>query len=420
MGAFQLLFLLASTVTSIEVPLPVSDASGKLFSGKVIRKFQEKRQFDQIVSVPPVAFDFSFNCSSSKWAVVTTIYEPSSALDKVNLAADWCLLVVLDKSSKPNFRLVNQELGNVFILTVKEQDHIAAKISFVDKLPWYSFGRKNVGYLVAIAHGAKLIWDFDDDNEWTVPPTINPARVVTIEPISNISLLAVNPYPLMGSPKPCWPRGFPLDLIHHTGRLFRLKDLPTTEQKAIISQTTVFQSLANHDPDLDAIYRLVLPHPFDFLTSHSLAMPSRLFSPYNAQATLHTPEGYWGLLLPISVHGRVSDIWRSYLTQRLLWEIGGRLIFTAPHVVQQRNSHNYMADMNAELPLYSQAHVLIDFLSNWRGTSSSWLPGLMEELWIACYERGFIELKDVLNLQLWIRSLLQVNYVFPNILPTQQ
>ena len=31
-------------------------------------------------------------------------------------------------------------------------------------LPWRSFGRKNVGYLYAIANGAEIIWDFDDDN----------------------------------------------------------------------------------------------------------------------------------------------------------------------------------------------------------------------------------------------------------------
>ena len=31
-------------------------------------------------------------------------------------------------------------------------------------MPWKSFGRKNVGYLFAIANGAKTIWDFDDDN----------------------------------------------------------------------------------------------------------------------------------------------------------------------------------------------------------------------------------------------------------------
>ena len=31
-------------------------------------------------------------------------------------------------------------------------------------------------------------------------------------------------------------------------------------------------------------------------------------------------ESFWGLLLPVTVHGRVSDIWRAYLTQKLLWD----------------------------------------------------------------------------------------------------
>ena len=34
----------------------------------------------------------------------------------------------------------------------------------MDSLPWNSFGRKNVGYLFAIARGAQIIFDFDDDN----------------------------------------------------------------------------------------------------------------------------------------------------------------------------------------------------------------------------------------------------------------
>ena len=40
--------------------------------------------------------------------------------------------------------------------------------------------------------------------------------------------------------------------------------------------------------------------------------------PYASQATLHTYEALWSLLLPITVHGRVTDIWRAYLAQRLM------------------------------------------------------------------------------------------------------
>ena len=36
--------------------------------------------------------------------------------------------------------------------------------AFVEAMPWQSFGRKNIGYLYAIANGATVIWDFDDDN----------------------------------------------------------------------------------------------------------------------------------------------------------------------------------------------------------------------------------------------------------------
>ena len=38
------------------------------------------------------------------------------------------------------------------------------KNDFVEAMPWFSFGRKNIGYIYAIANGAKVIWDFDDDN----------------------------------------------------------------------------------------------------------------------------------------------------------------------------------------------------------------------------------------------------------------
>jgi hypothetical protein len=47
---------------------------------------------------------------------------------------------------------------------LSSEDQKTFQNEFVDSLPWNSFGRKNVGYLFAIARGAKVIWDFDDDN----------------------------------------------------------------------------------------------------------------------------------------------------------------------------------------------------------------------------------------------------------------
>lgn len=52
------------------------------------------------------------------------------------------------------------------------------------------------------------------------------------------------------------------------------------------------------------------------------------------KATLFDESCFWALLLPTTVHSRVSDIWRSYIAQRLMWDIGRSLVFSSPFVVQ--------------------------------------------------------------------------------------
>ena len=44
--------------------------------------------------------------------------------------------------------------SNVIFLSSEDQKQMSN--DFVDSLPWKSFGRKNVGYLFAIARGAKV------------------------------------------------------------------------------------------------------------------------------------------------------------------------------------------------------------------------------------------------------------------------
>ena len=51
----------------------------------------------------------------------------------------------------------------IYYLSVEDQQRMAV-MPFAKMLPWNSFGRKNLGYLYAIAHGAQVIFDFDDDN----------------------------------------------------------------------------------------------------------------------------------------------------------------------------------------------------------------------------------------------------------------
>src|SRR5262249_6346954 len=133
----------------------------------------------------------------------------------------------------------------------------------------------------------------------------------------------------------------------------------------------VLQSAANGNPDVDAIFRLSNPGlaakdiTFNAVLPNVLMEPG-VYSPYNAQATLHQRRGLWALYLPMSVHGRVSDIWRSYVYQGVFHVCGLHVGFTAPWVVHHRTAHNLVADLEAERDLYHLSSQLLDFIHMWQ------------------------------------------------------
>lgn len=96
----------------------------------------------------------------------------------------------------------------------------------------------------------------------------------------------------------------------------------------------------------------------------TFVVPQNTFVSWNAQATLSTAkESLWALYLPTSVHGRVSDIWRSYITQRLVRELRIHTAFAVKPIVQQnRNPHSYLANFDAGNDMYKKSGALIDFL----------------------------------------------------------
>ena len=119
----------------------------------------------------------------------------------------------------------------------------------------------------------------------------------------------------------------------------------------------------------------------------------------------------------MSVHGRVSDIWRSYMWQRLMWQSEQVMAFSAPLIKQVRNVHTYLADFQAELPLYERAGELVALLNRLH-LRAPHLPGQVEELVIALYEHGILELADVKLTQAFLADLLAVGYEFPPLMPS--
>ncbi len=414
-----------------ETPDSISGVSGKLFPGTVVRSFaDDRRRFLNFVPSSQPAGRVRRAPWCGRWAVVSTVYKPSEAARCEVRLRDWCLVIVGDQKSKS---LGEDEMKQVFgegstrVVYLTSEVQLSMQNAFVDSIPWNRFGRKNVGYLYAIMHGATTIWDFDDDDNilklW-IPDEVyaavlgNNNEVVEAQEPTDHQWPTYNPYPALGAPiLPSWPRGLPLsDVKEPLSGSSLLKVVNVTVRRESVA---VLQFVADYQPDVDAIYRLTMPIPFSFTKStvtKLLMTPTGVLSPYNAQATLHLEAALFALLLPVTVHRRVADIWRSYFTQRLLWDTGHQIGFKLHHPlsVQDSNCRNTLGDLEAERDLYMKSKHLVEFLGSWRGKGNT-VVERMEELWIALYERQYIEAHDVKVVQLWLQSLLDAGYKFPDV-----
>ena len=169
-------------------------------------------------------------------------------------------------------------------------------------LKWNHFGRKNIGFLYAMHHGAEVIYDTDDDNILKINekdgkpliPDFNFGKRASRKDVMHSHQSHVyNPYPNFeslnvkdGSPVFVWPRGFPLDLITDESTWKARRGVKESNTTGLV---TIVQSLADHDPDVDALYRLTSSLPLRFSSGgfpRLEVIPSGIMTPFNAQATL--------------------------------------------------------------------------------------------------------------------------------------
>ncbi len=82
-----------------------------------------------------------------------------------------------------------------------------------------------------------------------------------VKPILRSNTKVFNPYPVLGCPiHICWPRGFPLNEIQNPSTWQASSEDSTTQ----LNSFGVLQSLADVQPDVDAIFRMTQETPFVF------------------------------------------------------------------------------------------------------------------------------------------------------------
>lgn len=331
-----------------------------------------------------------------KWIVVTTINYPSVALKKLASLKDWHLVVVGDRKTPRDWHLDNCEF-----LSIEKQETLDYEI--IKFLPENHYCRKNIGYLYAISHGAKCIYETDDDNA-LIEGIFTLSEGDELVEVCVEGKNCVNVFSYFGQPT-VWPRGFPLDQI---------ADSPSYQVKNISEQRCgVVQGLVNKDPDVDGIFRLTQYRDVYFDKKPPCVLPEGVFCPFNTQNTLFSYESFWGLMIPSTTAFRVCDIWRSYIVQRLLWDLNLRLCFTSPTAIQERNEHNLFRDFCDEQDLYLKSGCLIQFLLNWKSEASHF-PERMENLTEELVAHQYLKQEEIALVQAWIHDLTRLGYQFPN------
>lgn len=219
-------------------------------------------------------------------------------------------------------------------------------------LPYKHYARKNLGYLIAMQKGAEIIIETDDDNFpysnfWDKREKQVKAHLITDKGWVNAYHHFTN--------NNIWPRGFALE---------RIKDeFPKLNKKTIL-ECPIQQGLANENPDVDAIYRFTQPLPITFMKSDNLGLGNNSFCPFNSQNTTWFKEAFLLLYLPSYCSFRMTDIWRSYIAQRIAWTCDWSILFHKSTVWQERNDHNLLNDFIDEISGYSNAQLIYESLKN--------------------------------------------------------
>ena len=112
------------------------------------------------------------------------------------------------------------------------------------------------------------------------------------------------------------------------------------------------QGLVSDNPDVDALYRLVLPLPQDFRSDRRVALAKGSWCPFNSQNTTWWREVAALLYLPAYCSFRMTDIWRSFVAQRISWVNDWAILFHEPTLRHDRNTHNLLRDFEGEVPGY--------------------------------------------------------------------
>ena len=297
-------------------------------------------------------------------------------------------IIAGDEKSPENFNLTGCEYLSL-------NDQLDSGFILAKHLPTRHYARKNIGYLYAMKNGATVIIETDDDNCAKNSFWNKREDYVQADYYENVGWM--NVYNLF-SGENIWPRGFSLEHV---------KTVPD-KNKAInkLCYCPVQQGLADENPDVDAIYRMIFPLPFNFKKATDVATGNNAWCPFNSQNTTWFKEAFMLMYLPSYCSFRMTDIWRSFVVQRICWENDICILFHHATVWQERNEHNLLTDFRDELPGYKNNHEIVQRLSTLKLQKGlTYLPDNLVTCYQLFVDMNLMDKKELDLIHAWIKDV---------------
>jgi len=327
--------------------------------------------------------------------VMTSIATPNEVMRQLSSGAEqhgYMFIVAGDTKSPGNFFLKGCRF-----LSIKNQ--LETGFAYAAKCPTGHYCRKNVSYLVAIHDGAKCIIETDDDNFPRPEFFSQRKRHVNVPILIDAGWTNIYRY---FTDATIWPRGLPLETLHR-------EPIPLNDLAETTADCPIQQGLADKNPDVDAIYRLVLPIPQYFSKDRAMALGRGSWCPFNSQNTTWWLDAFPLMYLPANCSFRMTDIWRSFVAQRIAWENNWCVLFHEPTVWQERNEHNLMQDFKDEIPGYLNNRRIGDALEKLTlhpGIDA--IPDNLRQCYGKLIEMELVEREELSLLEAWLSDLEQL------------
>lgn len=341
--------------------------------------------------------------------VTTTIHDPKNLADwAVGMTVEDAIIVAGDLNGPHEaiIKTLDDITGNRGIQTLYVAGHGAYEPWAVGSvIGWRSIQRRNIAILEAMKMQPDFITTIDTDN---YPSGSNHLKTIreTMDSVGRHDVVHADTGWLnVGEflAPPVIHRGYPMSRRH------TVSDRVWTREAATIG---VHASLWAGDPDIDAIERIHAdPQTQSRGVEADFVLGNETWCPFNSQATTYRRE-LFPLLCVWPFVGRMDDIWPSYVAKQIMRRFNYQVAYGRPFVRQDRNPHDLIKDLEAEILGYRYTDAFIEGLRRIDlSECTNVLDALGKCLSIIC-RQSFIPPALSLFFDKWLRDLdtLQSQY----------